>query len=266
VTPNEFVVLITYTRSGVGVFLMDERNQLSVASFRMDRSDDRAKNREIIREANQFGKQWAENHGFPVIPLFDCYGCFDPKPEYYMIHDSLWEEVATYGNHGMLCFACVQKRLGRLLGLDDFTAAPVNDWVFDHFNKRRCYFISGHLTLTQEEFDQHYAKMIDLAIDEGASFVVGDARGADTMAQQYLKDKGVSPDRVRVYHMHESPRNNVGWPTLEGFGTDDERDAAMTENSHRDIAWVRPGRETSGTARNLARRWGRTTLGPSIKQ
>jgi len=43
-------------------------------------------------------------------------------------------------------------------------------------------------------------------------------------------------------------------PPMGGFTTDDERDAAMTMASDADIAWVRPGRKKSGTAKNLARR------------
>jgi hypothetical protein len=56
-------------------------------------------------------------------------------------------------------------------------------------------------------------------------------------------------------HMFTSPRNNLGgFPTRDGFDSDAEHDRALTEASDRDIAWVRPGRERSGTARNLARR------------
>jgi hypothetical protein len=56
--------------------------------------------------------------------------------------------------------------------------------------------------------------------------------------------------------MLEKPRNNVGgFPTIGGFGSDDARDAAMTAASDADIAWVRPGRTSSGTAANLARRY-----------
>ena len=39
-----------------------------------------------------------------------------------------------------------------------------------------------------------------------------------------------------------------------GFGSDQERDSAMTGNTDEDIAWIRPGRERSGTAKNLMRR------------
>lgn len=116
----------------------------------------------------------------------------------------------------------------------------------------KIYFVSGHLDLTKAEFAEHYAPRMQVALAEGASFIVGDARGADLQAQDWLLFAGC--DQVTVYHMFESPRNNVGFRTVGGFRSDDERDAAMTAASTDDIAWVRPGREKSGTARNLKRR------------
>jgi hypothetical protein len=116
------------------------------------------------------------------------------------------------------------------------------------------YFISGHLDLTQAEFTEHYKPRIDVAIAEGASFVVGDARGTDAMAMLYLANIRAGTASVTVFHMLTEPRHNASFPTCGGFKTDDERDAAMTAASNADIAWVRPGREKSGTARNLARR------------
>ena len=114
-------------------------------------------------------------------------------------------------------------------------------------------FISGHLDLTSEEFLQHYRPLIDQALKNGDRFVVGDARGTDKMAQAYLHLKGA--EAVFVYHMFESPRNNVGnFPTVGKYKSDDSRDSAMTLASDYDIAWVRPGRENSGTAKNLKRR------------
>jgi len=112
-------------------------------------------------------------------------------------------------------------------------------------------FISGHLTLTSAEFDTHYRPAIDDALSRGQSFVIGDARGADKMAQDYLVGKSTS---VVVYHMFEEPRNNAGFDTKGGFQSDGERDAQMTLDSDIDIAWVRAGRETSGTQKNIDRR------------
>lgn len=113
-------------------------------------------------------------------------------------------------------------------------------------------FISGHLDLTQDEFELQYSMPIDEALRQGHSFVVGDARGADHLAQRYLLNK---TDKVTVFHMFDAPRHNVGFDTRGGFSTDEDRDDAMTRNSTYDIAWFRTGREKSGTANNILRRF-----------
>ena len=115
------------------------------------------------------------------------------------------------------------------------------------------YFISGHLDLTEKEFRDEYIPMIDDAMCiPGSIFIVGDAPGADLMSQRYLFQKYAD---VTVYHMLKSPRNNrFEFKTRGGFKSDKERDEAMTKASLYDIAWVRPGREKSGTAKNLLRR------------
>ena len=118
-------------------------------------------------------------------------------------------------------------------------------------DKQTINFISGHLDLTPAEFDEHYRPQIDVALSKNQGFVVGDARGADTLAQLYLFGK---TEAITVYHMFESPRNNAGFPTKGGFQSDKERDEQMTRDSHQDIAWVRRGREKSGTQKNLDRR------------
>lgn len=122
----------------------------------------------------------------------------------------------------------------------------------DQSRDKTTYFVSGHLDLTPQEFMEHYRRPIVNAIDRGANFVVGDAAGADIMAQRFFLSCGI-PD-VTVYHMLEEPRNNVGFQTRGGFKSDQDRDSALTAASSQDIAWIRPGREDSGTAKNLARR------------
>ena len=119
------------------------------------------------------------------------------------------------------------------------------------------YFISGHIDLTQEEFDTHYVPKLEAALlQEDVAFVVGDCKGADAMAQDWLGEHSAPGVMVLVFHMFVSPRYNTHrFPTLPGFTTDEQRDSAMTMMSTDDIAWVRPGREKkSGTAKNIARR------------
>jgi hypothetical protein len=127
------------------------------------------------------------------------------------------------------------------------------------------YFISGHCDISQEEFEIYYKEAIDQSIENGGSFVIGDARGVDTMAQEYLSSKGVTD--VTIYHIAKSPKNNAAnFPVIGGFKYHNQKDAAMTDNSDYDIAWVRSVEEQkklygssyrkrkSGTEKNLNRR------------
>lgn len=115
-------------------------------------------------------------------------------------------------------------------------------------------FISGHLDLTEQEFIEHYVPKINEALDNGLHFIVGDARGCDTMAMKYIHSKN-AVERLTVYHMFTTPRNYVeGAWKRSGYNSDDERDATMTYQSTYDIAWVRLGREKSGTSKNIERR------------
>lgn len=127
-------------------------------------------------------------------------------------------------------------------------------------------YISGHLDLTEQEFLDHYLPLIQKTLEERGTFVVGDARGADVMAQRYIVEffktyVSLVPNcdyPMIVYHMFDSPRNNMGnFRTKGGYTSDEDRDGAMTHVSDYDIAWVRPGREKSGTAKNLERRKGK---------
>lgn len=114
-------------------------------------------------------------------------------------------------------------------------------------------FVSGHRDVSDDEFNTHYVPLLNNAMSEGHAIVVGDYQGVDYMAQRYLSDKGYQ--NVIVYHMFIKPRNYVnGYPTRGGYTSDEDRDSAMTRDSDYDIAWIRTGKEKSGTAINLARR------------
>lgn len=122
----------------------------------------------------------------------------------------------------------------------------------------KTYFISGHRNVTQEEFNEHYTPRIIEALREGASFVIGDYHGVDTMAQLLLRK--LKAENVVVYHMFDSPRNCMGFERRGGFTSDSARDAAMTILSDEDILWVRPSvrqsvsGKLSGTEENERRR------------
>lgn len=123
------------------------------------------------------------------------------------------------------------------------------------------FFVSGHMDITHDEFETHYAQRVRKAYASGARFVVGDAPGCDEMAQALLcgldRNSCRSSCSATVYHMFALPRRNVGvFPLIGGFSSDEERDAAMTGASDDDIAWVRPvkAKRRSGTAKNIERR------------
>ena len=119
------------------------------------------------------------------------------------------------------------------------------------------YFISGHRDITKEEFRKYYISKIDRVLkeDKDAKFVVGDYRGVDIMAQEYLVSLGCS-ERVTVYHMFTSPRNiaSLDLKTSGGYVDDIDRDSAMTRDSDFDIAFYRRVKGDSGTFQNIRRR------------
>lgn len=118
-------------------------------------------------------------------------------------------------------------------------------------------FIFGHLDLTQKEFDEHYRPFLDEHVDDpNYYFVFGDSVGCDVLTQYYMFNKiGTKSKRVTVFHSWDEPMHNLGnWKTIAGFTRSDDRDSCMQANSNVDLAWVRPGREKSGTARLLLAR------------
>lgn len=128
------------------------------------------------------------------------------------------------------------------------------------------YFISGHRNITDAEFNNYIEKFKEIEFNWIDSinpdmwppqYVVGDYEGVDIMAQNYLiNELKINPDRITVYHMFDKPRNiNSKIKNLVGgFKSDEERDTAMTNASHYDIAFVRDHLQLSGTAMNILRR------------
>lgn len=77
----------------------------------------------------------------PEYPQFDCLGCgvntLNENDDYYMLRDELWAQVNP-AIEGMLCFKCVEERLGRKLVDGDFNDAPVNDVWHRNFRVHGC--------------------------------------------------------------------------------------------------------------------------------
>lgn len=124
--------------------------------------------------------------------------------------------------------------------------------------KKRVFFISGHRDITNEEFSELYKPAIIKAISlYDALFLIGDYYGVDIMAQNYLVDElNYDIEKITVYHMGAMPMNinKKIINRVPNFSDDIARDSAMTRNSNEDIAFVRIGKEDSGTAQNVLRR------------
>lgn len=135
------------------------------------------------------------------------------------------------------------------------------------------YFISGHIDITEEEFNTHYRNRIDLALQNPFStFVIGDAQGADTLAKNYLGSR-IDKTRITIY-TRRSPiqcSELVGFKIKGSFKNHTQKDAAMTRDSDEDILYIRPAdiqkqlleargikydpNRLSGTEQNLNRRF-----------
>ncbi len=120
-------------------------------------------------------------------------------------------------------------------------------------------FISGHLNLTPQQFELWYVPAILRAIEAGHSFVVGDAPGADEMAQNFLAEHGVVDVTVVWCANYIAPRNfpdrnycHRHWDKLARGRSQKEKDRVMTLMSDYDIAVS--FRKGSGTANNIHRR------------
>ena len=58
-----------------------------------------------------------------ILTIFRCVDCGEDKDgEYYMVANEVWAASGLAPNSGMLCLACLERRIGRLLVPGDFTA------------------------------------------------------------------------------------------------------------------------------------------------
>ena len=120
-------------------------------------------------------------------------------------------------------------------------------------------FVSGHLDVTPDEFLTYYVPKLTIYLKQGCHFIVGDANGADFLAQEYLFTQLTALKQLRrltVVHMFDAPRNlcHDEIATVGGFTSDGERDDYGTAHSELDLLYLKPGRLNSGTAKNLIRR------------
>jgi hypothetical protein len=74
-----------------------------------------------------FPPPWNEHesldHEATIDTTFRCVDCGEDKNgEYYMVANEVWATSGLAPNGGMLCLACLERRIGRLLVSRDFTA------------------------------------------------------------------------------------------------------------------------------------------------
>ena len=75
-------------------------------------------------------------------------------------------------------------------------------------------FIAGSITI--KELDPQVKTRIDRVLFSPMEIVVGDAKGADTVIQQYMLDCNAPNEQVTVFCSGTKPRNNLGsWPTIQ---------------------------------------------------
>jgi hypothetical protein len=126
------------------------------------------------------------------------------------------------------------------------------------------YFISGHRDLTQEEFNEHYAPILEKVLKEDwdCNFVLGDWEGCDKMSLEFILSQSDYYDSIEIFYVDKIRIRPFG-EHISNFerlyvvsrSTYDDCDETMTKFSDFDIAWVRPGREDSHTAMNIKRRY-----------
>lgn len=123
---------------------------------------------------------------------------------------------------------------------------------------KKIFFISGHRDITNEEFNKLYIpKILNAINDYNAYFIMGDYEGVDIMTQNFLINEiGYDVDKICVYHMGLFPMNiNENIKNIKPYFLNDiHRDSTMTKESNEDIAFIREGKNNSGTAQNILRR------------
>lgn len=122
-------------------------------------------------------------------------------------------------------------------------------------NAPSTFMISGHTDLTQADFDKFYKPEIDNT-PHGSHFILGNANGVDSLALEYLKK--LNKGHITICskgHNHGLEVDNA-IRIVSGFCSFPERDAYMSANSDKDIAFIRNDHMAlgSGTMGNLIRR------------
>lgn len=109
-------------------------------------------------------------------------------------------------------------------------------------------FVSGSRSI--KHLPAQVRDHLDRHITANSHILVGDAHGADSLVQQYLANAGY--ERVTVFHIGATPRNNYGFQTQQVAGTrQTDKDTYMATHANRGLA-IWDGR-SPGTEKNIGR-------------
>ena len=103
------------------------------------------------------------------------------------------------------------------------------------------YFIYGHTDITFDEFDEHYKSKIrkSNAKNPSCRYLVGNSQGCDQLTQIFLREIGVSPERIRVCYRAPIPPENPYGYNLHEFQTKREAELYMIKRATCHISWSR---------------------------
>jgi hypothetical protein len=140
---EEFTVTIKVTRVHSATITVRAKNQAEADQMALDRYW-----RQVHSVDDSYGlglpPPWNEHEPCESDPEIDtkfcCVDCAKSTMggEYYMVSDALWATTGLAPDGGMLCLACCERRIGRELTLDDFTAmVPSKERWQRHVARRR---------------------------------------------------------------------------------------------------------------------------------
>jgi hypothetical protein len=130
-TCKTFNVTVKLLREFSATIEIRARNQAEAEKIALDKYDDFACGRDGDMDGYSLGfpPPWHEHESVTYEPEIDrrfhcgdCDKCTSSIGEYYMVRNEIWAASGLEPNDGMLCLRCLERRLGRELTLDDFTA------------------------------------------------------------------------------------------------------------------------------------------------
>ncbi|RFU79203.1 hypothetical protein TARUN_3024 [Trichoderma arundinaceum] len=142
-----------------------------------------------------------------------------------------------------LTLLCLRARLVRQMATKSTTSIVASVLVEP---VPKIAFISGPLDPSPTYFQEHYARLIDEALEQGHHFVLATSRGIDTLARNYLLNHPTTPaaaSRICLFLSEPEKKFRARYVAFEKAGgriviagrNHTSRDEALTRASHYDI-------------------------------